>query len=200
MGSRLQLVHPEESDMELMEAIRERRAVREYTKKQLDRATIERLVNAAILAPSAINLQPWAFAVMLNPQRIAGYSARIKQWLLANFSQTNLDPSLRDHVAPESYEIFHGAAALVVVLAKSSRPQACEDCCLAAQNLMLAARDEGLGTCCIGLARPWLNLPSIKRELGFPEEYEVVVPIILGYPKAWPESHGRHPAEIHWLG
>ena len=30
--------------------------------------------------------------------------------------------------------------------------------------------------------------------------YHVVAPIVLGYPKAWPESHGRNPAEIHWLG
>jgi nitroreductase len=82
------------------------------------------------------------------------------------------------------------------VLAKSVQPQAFEDCCLAAENLMLAARDEGLGTCCIGLAHPWFNLRSTEHELGLPEEYEVVV---LGHPKAWPESHGRHPAEIHWL-
>ena len=84
--------------------------------------------------------------------------------------------------------------------AKSAQPQAYEDCCLAAENLMLAARDEGLGTCCIGLARPWLNLRSTKDELGLPEQYEVVVPIVPGHPKAWPESHGRQPAEIHWLG
>jgi len=85
------------------------------------------------------------------------------------------------------------------VLAKSMEPQASEDCCLAAENLMLAARDEGLGTCWIGLSRPWFNLPSTKRELSLPQQYEVVAPIILGQPKAWPESHGRHPAEIHWI-
>ena len=65
---------------------------------------------------------------------------------------------------------------------------------------MLAARAEELGTCCIGLARPWFNLTSIKHELGLPEHCETVVPITLGYPKAWPESHGRHAAEIHWIG
>jgi len=74
-----------------------------------------------------------------------------------------------------------------------------EDCCLAAENLMLAARDEGLGTCWIGFARPWLDLPSTKHEMGLPAGHHVVAPIVLGYPKAWPESHGRNPAEIHWL-
>lgn len=186
--------------MELLDAIRNRRAVRQYTDAPIERATIEHLIDAAILAPSAMNLQPWAFAALMNRKRIGEYAARIKSWLLANFSQTSLDPSLRHTIEQESYNIFHDAPALVLLLAKSSQLQACEDCCLAAQNLMLAAREEGLGTCCIGLARPWLNLPSTKQELGLPEQYEVVVPIIVGHPKAWPESHERHPAEIHWIG
>ena len=123
-------------------------------------------INAAILAPSAMNLQPWAFAALLNRERIGEYAGRIKSWLLTNFSQTRFDASLRDLIEEESYSVFHHAPALLLVLAKSSQPQAYEDCCLAAENLMLAARDEGLGTCCIGLARPWLNLRSIKHELG----------------------------------
>ncbi len=186
--------------MELMDAIRNRRAVREYTDAPIDRVTVERVVNAAILAPSAMNLQPWAFAALLNRERIGEFAGRIKSWLQAEFPQTGFSSSLRDLIKEESYNVLHHAPAFVLVLAKSSQPQAYEDCCLAAENLMLAARNEGLGTCCIGLARPWLNLPSTKHELGLPERYDVVVPLVLGHPKAWPEPHGRHPAEIHWLG
>ena len=186
--------------MELMDTVRNRRAVREYTDAPIDRATIERVINAAILAPSAMNLQPWAFAAMANRDRIDEYAGRIKSWLLTDFSRTPFDASLRTLIEDDNYSIFHHAPAIVLVLAKSAQPQANEDCCLAAENLMLAARDEGLGTCCIGLARPWFNLRSTKHELGLPEQYEVVLPIVLGHPKSWPESHGRHPAEIHWLG
>lgn len=74
-----------------------------------------------------------------------------------------------------------------------------EDCCLAAENLMLAARDRDLGTCWIGFARPWLNLAEIKGEMRLPQEYEVVAPIVVGHTLAWPESHERNPAEIHWV-
>ena len=196
---RLQFLSKGAFQMELMQAISNRRAVRAYTDAAIERTTIERVINAAILAPSAMNLQPWAFAALLNRERIQEYAGRIKRWLLANFSRTSFDTSLRDLIEEQGYSIFHHAPALILVLAKSSQPQACEDCCLAAENLMLAARDEGLGTCCIGLARPWLNLPSTKHELGLPEQVEVVVPIVLGHSKVWPESHGRHPAEIHWL-
>ena len=185
--------------METIEAMKSRRAVREYTDAALDRATMDRLIGAAILAPSAMNLQPWAFAVLLNRARISEYASRIKEWLLANFQQSAFEPSLRTVIAGEGYSVFHHAPALVLVLAKSPQAQAFEDCCLAAENLMLAARDQGIGSCWIGFARPWLNLPSTKEELGIPGKYQVVAPIVLGYPGSWPETHGRKHAEIHWI-
>jgi nitroreductase len=146
-----------------------------------------------------MNLQPWAFAAVLDREQIAEYGSRAKSWLLANFSRSALDPSLLKLIENKGYSLFHHAPALVLVMAKSQQSQAREDCCLAAENLMLAARADRLGSCCIGLARPWFNVPSIKHELGLPDRYEVVVPIILGHPKAWPESHERNPAEIYWL-
>ncbi|MFI5058285.1 MAG: nitroreductase family protein [Candidatus Acidiferrales bacterium] len=186
--------------MDLMEVMRNRRAVREYTNASVERSTVGRLIDAAILAPSATNAQPWAFAVLLDRDRINDNGKRVKAWTLANFSQTSFEPRLRQMLEDPAFVMFYHAPSLVMVLAKSSEVQAAEDCCLAAQNLMLAARNEGLGTCWIGLARPWLNLSSTKAELKLPERFHVVAPIILGHPKAWPESRGREPAEIHWLG
>jgi nitroreductase len=186
--------------MQTLDAIQNRRAVRDFTDTPVPRAVIERLIDTAILAPSAINLQPWAFAPLSNREQIAELGARIKEWLLAHFGETSLPPSLRDHIKPADYRLFHGAPALVLVLARSAETQAAEDCCLAAQTFMLAARDQGLGTCVIGLSRPWFNLPSSKKEFGLPDDYRVIAPIILGYPREWPESHGRKPAEIHWIG
>jgi nitroreductase len=191
--------------MELMNVIKQRRAVREYADRQVDRSRVEKLIDTAILAPSAMNLQPWAFAVLLGRERVEDFARHAKVWLLANFSQTPLSQGsggarLRQMLEDPNYVLFHHAPALVTVLAKSSDSQSAEDCCLAAEILMLAARDEGLGTCWIGLARPWLDLPATKRELGLPEHYRVIAPMVLGYPKAWPESHGRNPAEVHWLG
>jgi nitroreductase len=186
--------------MELMDVIRGRRAVRDYTDSPIDRLTIERLIEAAIMAPSAMNLQPWAFAILLGRDRIEGYAKRAKEWLLTSLAQTSYDPSIRHMVEDPQFALFYRAPALVVVLAKSSGTQAAEDCCLAAENLMLAAREEGLGSCWIGFARPWLDLPATKADLKLPAQCHVVAPIVLGHPKAWPESHGRKAAEIYWLG
>ena len=147
-----------------------------------------------------MNLQPWAFAALLDRTQIEDYAHRAKSWLLANLAGTTYPASIRRMLEDPDFVLFYHAPGLVLVMAKSSDTQAKEDCCLAAQTLMLAARDEGLGTCWIGLSRPWFNLSSSKRELGLSEHYHIVAPIVLGYPKAWPESHGRNPAEIHWLG
>jgi nitroreductase len=185
--------------MELMDVLRNRRAVRNYTSAPISRPLIERLIEAAILAPSAFNLQPWAFAALLDRKRVDSYAERAREWLLGNTAESGFGDEAREILERPGFSIFHHAPALVLVMAQSSLSQAMEDCCLAAQSLMLAARDEGIGSCWIGFARPWLNLPATKKELGLAEKYCVVAPVVLGYPAAWPESHGRKPAEIHWL-
>jgi nitroreductase len=182
-----------------MEVLRSRRAIRDYNGARVSHLVIERLISAAVLAPSAMNLQPWAFGVLLDPERIDKYADRARKWLLENFEASGHDARAREILHQPEFDIFYHAPAIVIVLAHSSASQAVEDCCLAAENLLLAARDEGIGSRWIGFARPWLNLPSTKKELGIPSDYEVVAPIILGYPRAWPQTHGRKPPEIHWI-
>lgn len=185
--------------MDLMDVIAERRSVRHFEDTSVDRLMIHTLINAAIEAPSAMNRQPWAFCACLDRKRIDELANGATAWLLENPRQAPEDLSLHHMVSNPEFAIFHHAPALLIVLATSSASQAAEDCCLAAQNLMLAARNAGLGTCPIGLARPWLDLTSTKLELGVPETYRAIVPIVLGHPTAWPESPGRKPAEIRWI-
>jgi nitroreductase family protein len=77
----------------------------------------------------------------------------------------------RDQLSKPGFDIFYGAPLLIVIAATSDARQSAEDCCLAAQNLMLAAHGMGLGTCCIGFARPWLNLAETKVEIRIPTAY-----------------------------
>jgi len=103
---------------------------------------------------------------------------------------------LSDMIANPSFNIFYKAGTLIIVCSKPDGEHPDWDCCLAAENLMLAALEMGLGTCPIGLAWPALDLPEIKKELGIPSGYEAVLPIIVGVPTELPPSHGRKPAEI----
>ena len=61
-----------------MEAIYSRRAVRAYTGQPVDRTTVEALIKASTHAPSSMNEQPWAFAVIQSPPQLAAWSDRIK--------------------------------------------------------------------------------------------------------------------------
>jgi nitroreductase len=183
--------------MDVLQAIAERRAVREFTSALISQEMMRDLIDSAILAPSARNLQPWSFAVVLDRDRIEGHAQNAKEWLLAN--QTPELGAMATMIEDARYSLFHHAPALLIILATDASRQSAEDCCLAAQNLMLAARARNLGTCWIGLSRPWLNLPETKLQLGLPSRYQVVAPIIVGHPQAWPDPQERSVPEINWL-
>lgn len=184
--------------MDLMEALRGRRAIREYTAAPVPRTVLSELIKAAASAPSAMNLQPWAFAVVEGAERLADYSERAKAHVLAGMTADSPLARYRDRLADPHFHIFHHAPALVVVCATADESQSREDCCLAGLSLMLAAHAGGLGTCWIGFARSWLNRPEAKAELGIPAHYSPVAPIVVGHPMAVPPPTPRDTPEVVW--
>jgi nitroreductase len=182
--------------MELMDAIYRRRAVRAYKDQAVDQITVKVLIDAAIQAPSAMNQQPWAFAVVQDRVVLAQWSDRAKAHLLSTTDSGIPLGELRNMLANPDYNIFYDAVTLILIWAKPGALNAAEDCCLAAENLMLTACSLGFGTCVIGFARPWLSLPETKRELGIPADYEPVLPIIVGYPRGDTPATARAEPEI----
>ena len=184
--------------IDLRSAIYGRRAVRRYKDSPVRHPAIESLVHAAIQAPSALNRQPWEFVVIDGADRLKALSERVKRFLLA--APERAFGMEREMLADPAWNVFYGAPALVIICAITADTQAAEDCCLAAQNFMLAAYASQLGSCPIGLAREWLALPEVKRELGIPQNLVPVFPVVLGYPDEEPQkSHGRHTAKILWI-
>lgn len=187
--------------MELIDAIYHRRAVRHFTAEEVSRLTIMELLRAATQAPSAVNQQPWAFAVFQGRERLASWSARAKECFLSTLPpEPDKDThGFRAMLTDPSFNIFYNARLLVLICATPGPMNSAEDCCLAAQNLMLAAHGMGLGTCPIGLARPWLNQPEVKREIGLPAEVNVVFPLIAGRPAESPAAvPRREPRVLVW--
>ncbi|HEY4358340.1 MAG TPA: nitroreductase family protein [Acidobacteriaceae bacterium] len=185
--------------MEFSEVLHGRRSVRSFTDRFVDPGTIQRVIEAAALAPSANNSQPWEFWVLFGESEIQDISRRVQDWLVSTLEENGSDGPLLDRLKEKGMSVLHNAGAMILIVAKTTRAQDDEDCCLAGMTLMLAAREAGLGTCWIGLSRPWFNLPSTKIELGIPEGANVVAPIILGYPAEWPEPHRHAPAKIRWM-
>jgi nitroreductase len=168
--------------MDVIATIYGRRAVRAYRPDPVSSTAIEKLIGAAVQAPSAMDLEPWAFVVVEGAARLKRFSDRAKAHLLPQPEIAAIAAPLREMLADPAFNIFHDAPTLVVVCAANATTQAAEDCCLAAENLMLAAHAEGLGTCPIGFARAWLNLPETKAELGIDPRFVPVFPLVIGYP------------------
>jgi len=168
--------------MELMEAIYGRRSVRDYTDQSVDKATVTKLLDAAIQAPSAINQQPWAFAVIQDKALLKSYSDRAKVLIAETVAKGAAPAELKAMLSEPSFNIFYNSGTLIVIFAKPIGQHPDWDCCLAAQNLMLAAHAMGLGACPIGLAWPLLEQADVKQDLGVPVGYVPVMPIIAGYP------------------
>jgi nitroreductase len=184
--------------MNLSEAINARRAVRAYTAQRVDEPTIRSLLQAAVHAPSAMNAQPWAFAIVQDVAQMKRYSDRAKSILLAQAFDSKTH-RYEEMLRNEQFNVFYDASTLIVIGATKRGPYTDADCWLAAENLMLAACDAGLGTCCIGFAIPMLNTQEVMEELRMPVGGAAVAPIIVGYPSAMTGPVARaEPRVLSW--
>jgi nitroreductase len=186
--------------MDLKEAIYTRRAVREFTAELVDERTLRQLIDAAIQAPSAVNQQPWSFSVVRDKALLARISLEAKAHMLRTTPVGLVSHHFQGLLSNPDFDIFYHAPALVVISCVTASSWAVEDCSLAAQNLMLAARAAGLGTCWIGFAQAWLGTPEGKAALELPPTYVPVAPIIVGHPKSASPPVPRKDADIRWIG
>lgn len=80
------------------------------------------------------------------------------------------------------YNIFYAAPTLIVIYGNTESYWRVYDCSMVAYNLHLLAEEAGLGACWIGFAHNVFADDKIKAELGVPGEYELVAPVIIGFP------------------
>jgi len=150
--------------MDVMEAIRVRRSVREYSARPIPPDVMERMREALRLAPSACNYQPWKFVIVT-------------------------DAALKEQIASAANNQHWIAGAPVVVVGVGFPDQAYKrmggrgnsvdvDLAIALDHLTLAAAAEGLGTCWIGA----FDERRVKSLLNVPAGAKVVAMTPLGYP------------------
>ena len=183
------------------DVIYHRRAVRDYLTQKVEQSVIHSLLDAAVQAPTAMHDEPWAFAIIQSRDILDRLSESAKK--LVREEAENVDSGQTRHAldlinAPD-FHVFYNAGTLIVIYSKCSGAFVAADCWLAAENLMLAACSQGLGTCVIGFAVSALNTPEWKAELRIPAEMTAMVPIILGYPtRENPPTPRKAPEIITW--
>ena len=149
--------------MDVYEAIKARKSVREFEEKDIPEETLMRLLGAARLAPSASNRQEWRFVVVRDAETQ-------KKLAVAAKNQT-----------------FVGEAPVVLACCAETNGhvmtcgQPCYpiDVAIAMDHLTLCAVAEGLGTCWIGA----FDEAQVKEILGIPPEIRVVELMPVGYSK-----------------
>jgi nitroreductase len=159
--------------MDFYEVIQGRRSVRKYKTDPVDDDKLQRILNAARLAPSAANRQPISFIVVRDD--------KIKRKLKDAYSQ----------------EWFYTAPVIICACAlpdkawkrNDGKAYVDVDVAIAMDHLILAAAAEGLGTCWIAAFKPGI----VKEVLNIPDDLEPLILTPLGYPETIPEPTYRKP-------
>jgi nitroreductase len=169
--------------MEILPEIVNRRSIRSFLSKAVDKDQVERILEAARLAPSAKNRQEWRFIVVQKKDVRArltdaafGQDYVGQAPVIMAVCTTNID-----------YRMPNGQASYPV------------DLSIAAAHVMLQAVHEGLGTCCITT----FDEQEVREILTVPFSMRVVMLILIGYPESVPEPTPRKSlkqvsAKDHW--
>ena len=152
--------------MDAIECLKTRRSVRSFADKEIPGNVIEDMIDAGRLAPTANNLQPWEFIVIIDKETRKKIAA-----------------------ATDWGKFIAEAAACIVVLSKDTKYYI-EDGSAATQNIMLAAWAHGIGTCWVaGDKKAYAE--KILEMLGVPPGCKLVSLVAAGYPKSKPGTSGK---------
>ena len=160
--------------MDIFDVINKRYSCRSYESRPIEKAKLERVLEAARMAPSASNRQDWRFVVVTDAQ-----------------TRSALEEAA-------SNQAFVGEApAVIVACSNSKHVMACGhtvgpiDVSIALEHIALQATDLGLATCWIGA----FSQPKVKAILSIPDEIDVIQLMPLGYPADKQKPPKREPIE-----
>ena len=179
---------------ETIQTIMARRSIRQYKDIAVEREKLEQVALAGIAAPNAMNRQAWAIRIVDSKEWIDGCTAA--------FVPTVEGTPFGAHLlTPEFKNMFRNAPAVIFVAAEPSM-FAGVDCGILAQNMMLAAYELGLGTCCLGSPVGFMSseagAPYLKS-LNLPEGYALQFAIAIGYGDETPEAKPRDTSKISFV-
>ncbi|WP_018526969.1 nitroreductase family protein [Alkalispirochaeta alkalica] len=158
--------------MSFQELVQLRRSLRSYAPREVASADIQACLEAARLAPSACNSQPWHYVVVTDPPRVRALAALTR----GPGGRLNGFASQAPVMVALVAERPNISARLGGFLKR--KPFYLLDIGISAQHFCLQAEELGLGTCMIG----WFRERATARLLGVPRSRRIPLMITLGYP------------------
>ena len=156
--------------MSTYELIRSRRTIRKFQQKVIEREQLEKMVDAARLAPSGANMQPLKYIIVDEADKVEQIFKLVK-W--AAYIAPAGNP--REEERPVAY--------IIILVDKEIRESGYElDAGAAAQNIFLTALEEGIGSCWMGA----IDRDGIRKLLNIPDRYLINTLAALGYPAESP--------------
>ena len=180
---------------ETIKTIKERRSVRVYTDNPVEKEVIDEILECALMAPNARHLQPWKFIVVTNKNLIKEIAKRVQDKIINEPKYVNL----KKRAETMEDAIFYSAPLVIFILGDKANHWSPLDCSYAAENMMLAAKSLGLGSCPVGMARHIKGEDDLIEKLGFDENYELIIPLIFGYSDEEPEVKERNKDVVKWV-
>ena len=159
--------------MNIWDAIQYRRSIRKYDDKPVSDEDLQRILQAAMMAPSAMNAQPWHFLIIRDRK------------VLAEIAANNPNAEM----AKEAPLAILVAADLKLEQAPGFWPQ---DCSAAVQNLLLAVHALGLGAVWTGIYPQEKSIAGYRRLFQLPEHIVPHSLIPIGHPAESPETEDRY--------
>ena len=169
-----------------LDMVKTRQSTRAYDTRGVDDEKIERCLEAARLAPSACNAQPWKFIVVNDPA-IKNALADATQDRILPFNHFTKQAPVHVVIVRERANLTSGIGQVV-----KDKEYPIMDIGIAAIHFCLQAVEEGLGTCILG----WFNERIVRKLLSIPRNKRVELIITLGYPASEEiRSKKRKPKE-----
>ena len=175
----------------VIETIMTRRSVRKYQPQAVNRDTMQIIVECGINAPNAINRQAWEIRVVDNPE------------VIKKLTDLYVKDNPKEAENPSFINMFRNAPTVAFIANDTTFAYSPVDCGLMAENMILSAWSMGIGSCCLGgPARFMKSNPEANKylqEMGFSENYDLLLCIGFGYPAETPKAKPRDPAKVKFM-
>ena len=166
----------------VIENIMTRTSIRQYTSQPIGKDTLVSIVKAGMAAPSAVNLQPWSFIIIDEPEVLQKLNEIHPYANLKTATAAIVVCGLLDKTDNESIQAYW-----------------VQDCSAATENILLAAHAYGIGAVWCGVYPNPERIPSVKEVLQIPDNVMPLNIVTMGFPAENPQPKDKFKTEnIHY--